>query len=267
MKKLAFASLLAATIIPSMASAAAVTGHVDEALVGKLSSDFDVVLTHKDQVSGVSMVRLASSEIFFTNDNADFILGGQSIAMFKPFEQGMIDTSTPVNETFNKKIVNELVGDTGITLKAKDEKFKILAFVDPACGYCQKMHAELNDYLDAGITVQLVAYPIFGDVSKHLLESVMSESDPKKAVELLEKAELITKEQLGIDDIGDRIAKPTEGGAEVVRKHTEAGKMLGMRGTPGLVLESGKVISSYVPAQNLLSYLEAQAKAQAQPGI
>jgi thiol:disulfide interchange protein DsbC len=41
-----------------------------------------------------------------------------------------------------------------------------------------------------------------------------------------------------------------------VQEHMALGQMLGVRGTPALVLESGRMVPGYVPAQRLLSFLE-----------
>ncbi|WP_425263633.1 DsbC family protein [Vibrio owensii] len=261
MKKLSLLTLCIAAVLPTMATAATVKGHVDEKIVGNLMPGMDVVLTHKDQASGLNMVRLASSEIFFTNDEASFIIGGQSIGMFTPDSNGIKDVSTPVNETFNKKIVDELVGDTGILLKAENEEFVVTAFVDPACGYCQKMHSEIDSYLDAGISIRFAAFPIFGDKSKAALESVMSEKEPTKAVEALLESEQLIKRSDNFDEFYDKLNTASDEGKGVVAKHTEAAKMLGMRGTPGLVLKSGKVIPSYIPASDLKAYLKQQEQA------
>ena len=46
-----------------------------------------------------------------------------------------------------------------IVYKAPNEKHSITVFTDISCGYCRKLHRELNDLLDAGITVKYLAFP------------------------------------------------------------------------------------------------------------
>ena len=49
--------------------------------------------------------------------------------------------------------------DSMIVYKAENEKHQITVFTDITCGYCRKLHRELEDYLAAGITVKYLAFP------------------------------------------------------------------------------------------------------------
>lgn len=46
-----------------------------------------------------------------------------------------------------------------LVYKAKDEKHVVTVFTDITCGYCRKLHREMKDYNDLGITVRYLAYP------------------------------------------------------------------------------------------------------------
>ena len=62
--------------------------------------------------------------------------------------------------------------DAMIIFPAKDEKHVITVFTDITCGYCRKMHKQMSEYNDKGITVRYMAYPRsgiknqFGELSK-----------------------------------------------------------------------------------------------------
>ena len=49
-----------------------------------------------------------------------------------------------------------------IEYKATNEKYVINVFTDPTCGYCRKLHNEMKDYNNAGITVRYLAFPRAG---------------------------------------------------------------------------------------------------------
>ncbi len=53
----------------------------------------------------------------------------------------------------------ESFSDDMIVYKAENEKHVITVFTDITCGYCLKLHRELEDYLGEGITVRYLAYP------------------------------------------------------------------------------------------------------------
>ncbi len=77
-----------------------------------------------------------------------------------------------------------------IEFKAKDEKYVVTAFTDITCGYCRKMHKQMDDYNSRGITFRYLAYPRSGikDQTGNLsqgfkdLRSVWCSEDPAAAM-------------------------------------------------------------------------------------
>ena len=45
--------------------------------------------------------------------------------------------------------------------------------------------------------------------------------------------------------------------ANPVKNHYELGQMLGVRGTPSIILENGEMVPGYVPASQLAQMLES----------
>ena len=88
-------------------------------------------------------------------------------------------------------------------------------FFDSTCGYCQKLHAELDAYAAAGFEVRYLGYPRAG------IESGAARSLAGYGLPI-----------------------------EAVRGHLQAGRRLGIRGTPMLVLED-RIVRGYVPAERL----------------
>jgi len=257
LKKLALVTLILSAM--PLAATAAYTGNMDKELAAKIESSdakMEVVMTHKEPVSGLSMVRLSTSEIFLTNDNFDFIVGGQGQQIFTNEDGSFTNATKSANESFNLELVNELVGDSTITYKAPEEKYQVTVFVDPACGYCQKLHSEIDQYLELGITVNFAAFPVYGNNSKAILESAFSAKSFSEQSEIIKQAEATLSASRGQATLEQLdLPSSTTEAVDVVSKHTEAGRMLGLRGTPGIVLEHGEVIPSYVSAGDLNNYL------------
>ncbi|MBS3798975.1 MULTISPECIES: bifunctional protein-disulfide isomerase/oxidoreductase DsbC [unclassified Pseudoalteromonas] len=125
--------------------------------------------------------------------------------------------------------------DSMIVYKADKEKGKITVFTDITCGYCRKLHRELDDYLDAGITVQYLAFPRGGMGSQGYtdLMNVWCAKDQQQA---------LTDAKAG--------SKPEEVAQcnAPVAEHYQLGQSFGISGTPAIILSDGSMIPGYQPA-------------------
>lgn len=71
-----------------------------------------------------------------------------------------VSGAVPVNVTNQiligrlQKLVPEM-----IVYKAPKEKHVITVFTDITCGYCHKLHSQMKEYNDLGITVRYLAFP------------------------------------------------------------------------------------------------------------
>ncbi len=139
--------------------------------------------------------------------------------------------------------------DNMIVYGPKDAKHTVSIFTDIDCGYCRKLHAEMQDYIDNGIRVRYMFYPRAGLQSKSYKEavSVWCADDRKKAMDLAKAGKSV--ESRTCDN--------------PVAREYKLGQTMGIRGTPAIVLENGEVIPGYVPAKSLKASLDKlQAHAQ-----
>lgn len=104
------------------------------------------------------------------------------------------------------------------------------------------MHKEIEEYNKLGIAVRYMAYPRSGvDTPSYFKAVSVWCADDRQAA--------MTKAKSGITLPRAECANP-------VKKHMEAAKLVGVTGTPTLVLESGRVIPGYVEAKRLVQMLE-----------
>jgi thiol:disulfide interchange protein DsbC len=138
--------------------------------------------------------------------------------------------------------------DAMIVYPAKNEKHVVTVFTDITCGYCRKMHEEMEDYNDKGITVRYLAYPRSGvkDRSGNYsqgfkdLRSIWCHEDPEVA---------LTKAKMG-SNVAQRICdKPIE-------DEFNFGRQVGVNGTPAVILENGMMLPGYQEPSALLTILE-----------
>jgi thiol:disulfide interchange protein DsbC len=137
------------------------------------------------------------------------------------------------------------VKDDAIEFKARDEKFVVNVFTDPTCGYCRKLHNEIQDYNNAGITVRYLAFPRNGLSSDTYLQMqhIWCSKDSRGAMN-------IAKEGKDIKPV--MCSNP-------VKAQYEMGQSFGISGTPAIVLPDGRLIPGYQPVKALLAQLKAGA--------
>jgi len=124
-----------------------------------------------------------------------------------------------------------------------DAAHTVTVFTDIDCGYCRKLHREIDQYNAAGIAIRYLFYPRSGPGSESFrkAEAVWCAADPKEA---------LTQAKLGA---------PVEGKSDCknpVMAEYQLGQELGLRGTPMIVLPDGEVVNGYVPVEALAQRLE-----------
>ncbi|CSI27176.1 thiol:disulfide interchange protein DsbC [Vibrio cholerae] len=71
-----------------------------------------------------------------------------------------------------------------IEFKAPNEKYAITVFTDITCGYCVRLHSQIKEYNDLGITVRYLAYPRQGPQGQvaDQMAAIWCSNDPKAAM-------------------------------------------------------------------------------------
>jgi thiol:disulfide interchange protein DsbC len=134
-----------------------------------------------------------------------------------------------------------------ITYAAKDEKHVITVFTDITCGYCRKLHGQMQEYNDLGITVRYLAYPRAG-VRDQMGNYSQSFKDLRSIWCNEEPAEALTKAKSGAQ-VAQRICE------QPIEAEFDFGRQIGVNGTPALILENGMLIPGYQPPAQLAQIL------------
>lgn len=132
-----------------------------------------------------------------------------------------------------------------LVYKAKDEKHVVTVFTDITCGYCRKLHNEMSEYNDKGITVRYLAFPRQGVPSANAteMESIWCAKNPNMAMDRAQS--------------GGDIA-PASCDAKISEQY-QAGGSIGVNGTPAIILEDGSMVPGYQNADNLYQALEPKS--------
>jgi thiol:disulfide interchange protein DsbC len=120
----------------------------------------------------------------------------------------------------------------------------ISVFTDVDCPYCSMLHKEVPKLNKAGVEVRYLMYPRAGAGSATFKKSVSAwcSEDQKKAIGIAKEGGIV-------------VAKNCD---NPVQEQYDLGQSLGVTGTPTLILEDGRVLPGYLPAEQLLKILKEQ---------
>jgi thiol:disulfide interchange protein DsbC len=232
--------LVASLLVPAMSQAASSTDNKDNELKQKISDMLGVEVStiQPSPISGLQQVLTDRGVLYITEDGSKLIhgnvydldnrmknlteaaLAGPRIEMLKPLEKDML------------------------VYKAKNEKHVVTVFTDVDCGYCRKLHNQMAEYNDLGITVRYLAYPRAGIPSANAdeMQAVWCAKDPLQAMTDAKAGKNIKAASCDID----------------IAKQYRLGMSFGINGTPAIILEDGSLIPGYQPPENLLQAIESR---------
>ncbi|MET0065028.1 MAG: DsbC family protein [Candidatus Thiodiazotropha sp.] len=193
--------------------------------------DAQITSIQQSAVDGLYEVMLGTQMVYVTGDGR-YLLSGLLYDLAK-----REDLTSP-KVALAKAQAIEAVGEDKMVVFAPEKTLHtITVFTDIDCGYCRKLHAEIQDYNDLGIRVRYMMYPRagVGSASYDKAVSVLCADDPKAAMTLAKAGDEIEKKQCD----------------NPVKQHYELGKDLGVTGTPAIFLESGDMLPGYMPAQKM----------------
>lgn len=130
-------------------------------------------------------------------------------------------------------------------------KHTITVFTDVDCGYCRKLHSEIDQLTKLGVRVRYLAYPRSGPGSPdwRKMEAVWCAKDRKSAITKAKRGQEVDSANCGATPVAEQFA---------------LGEKLGVRGTPAIFTAQGDYIGGYLPPMQLKEELDAlQAKAKA----
>lgn len=217
---------------------AAVTNaaHADDAAIKKALDSLGIQQANvrPSSVKGLKTV-LTDRGVLYVSEDGKHILYGSLYD---------ISGKVPVNVT-NQLLVTQLeaLQDQMIVYKAPKEKHVITVFTDSTCGYCHKLHQQMHEYNDLGITVHYLAFPRQGRGSQveEDMQSIWCSADKAKAFDAAMKGDAVSPATCKTD----------------ISKHYALGVQFGIQGTPAIILGNGMMIPGYQGPKEMAAMLGA----------
>jgi thiol:disulfide interchange protein DsbC len=133
-----------------------------------------------------------------------------------------------------------------IAFGAEKPRHTITVFTDIDCGYCRKLHSEMDQYASYGIKVNYLLFPRNGITSPGYSKAVSVWCSK-------DRAEALTKAKNGEELQAENCDNPVAG-------HFELGQKIGVTGTPAILTADGVLMPGYLPAKQLAQRLDDMAK-------
>ena len=209
------------------------------AAVNKLIPNGKADTIEPSPVAGIYEV-LVGTQLYYVSSDGKYLFNGKLYDLDKKE-----DLTSPKTQKVKLDAINAEGEQNMIIFAPKDYKHTITVFTDIDCGYCRKLHSEIDQYNDLGIRVRYLSFPRAG----------VGSPSYKKAVSVWcsdNRKEAMTQAKAGKDIESKECDNP-------VKQQMELGQAVGVNGTPALFLEDGEMLPGYVPAGRLAALLNAKS--------
>lgn len=241
----------------------------------------EVVVTEAVPMAGGQLVELILNDgntIHMTPDLGFFVYNKN---VYQVTGDGFLNISDARLTLTRAKAMADIPDSRAVMFKAKgEEKAVINVFTDIDCGYCQKLHQEVPELNELGITVRYLAYPRSGihdaetdeltasyqkinyvwcqdDRAEAMTEMKNSQRSLSQAYSTFRSATNDQQKQRAMVKFSSLKKEMDETLAEAelcdspVEAQFNLGRSLGITGTPSLITQDGALFPGYLPAEEL----------------
>ena len=190
-------------------------------------------------VEGLYTVELGNAAAYYATADGGHLIAGDLYAVTG---DGFANRTEELRAVRRAEMLEDLGTDDMIVFAPEGERRGVVSvFTDVDCGFCQRLHREVPELNEMGIEVRYLAYPRagIGSPSAEKLVSAWCADDPQAALTRLKNGEPVEPRSC----------------ANPVAAQFRLGQRLGIRGTPALFLEDGRLLPGYMPAQALAAEL------------
>ena len=213
-----------------------------EALLANLSSvvpDGKAKVVAESVIPGMVLVEYGNGQLLYGSADGRHLLLGDLLEFGA---DGLVNRTEERRALRRKHRLDEVDSGDMVIFSPKGEvKTSVVVFTDVDCGYCRKLHQEMDEINALGIEVRYLAFPRAGPGSRSFEKTVSAwcADEPRKAITELKRG----------NSVPDRTCP------NPVTAQYELGVDLGVTGTPALVTEAGKLLPGYMPAAQLADAL------------
>ena len=233
-------SLISFILIFSV-SVSASQENIRESLKNILPDGTVIELIEPSPIPGIYAVYYGDLQpIYVTQDGSFFIYGD----IYKININSISNITEKSVAERRKLILQNIPTEELISFKSSNEQFSVIVFTDVDCGYCRKLHNQIDEYNSLGISINYAAFPRSGLGTSAFTKMVGAwcSDNPKDSMTKLKNNSPL--------DISFCENQP-------VSKQYIIGKKLGVDGTPAIFSMDGEMFPGYIEPEELLLRLKS----------
>jgi thiol:disulfide interchange protein DsbC len=223
-----------------LAFSASVTADEDynavEERIRALAPNAGEIAISETPIEGVLMVQISGDIVYATQDGK-YLIQGRVIDL-----ETREDLTEGAKSDIRREMMAELDASGQISFAPEEPTYELTVFTDIDCGYCRKLHAQVDEYNQEGIAINYMAFPRAGIGSRSYEKavSVWCAEDQQQAM---------TAAKAGEDLEPVQCENP-------IAEQYQFGMAMGVSGTPALLTADGQLIPGYVPPAQLRERLD-----------
>ncbi|MBT8059819.1 MAG: DsbC family protein [Xanthomonadales bacterium] len=212
-----------------------------EERIRALAPSAESIAISETPIEGILMVQIGG-EIVYASDDGRYLIQGRVIDM-----ETRADLTEGAKSELRREVLASADTSKQIVFEPETAEHELMVFTDIDCGYCRKLHAQVEEYNEHGISIRYMAFPRagIGSRSYEKFVSVWCADDQQAAM---------TQAKAGADPDPMQCENP-------IAEQYQLGIELGVTGTPALLTADGQLIPGYVPPEQLKQRLEKLAVA------
>ncbi|RLA18936.1 MAG: DsbC family protein [Gammaproteobacteria bacterium] len=214
-------------------SAAVASDGVKEALAKSLPG-VEVDSIKSTPVPGLYQIAFGP-RVMYVSEDGRYMLQGSMVDLAT--RENLTD---PAQAKAMLSAVEKVGEDDMIIYKPKNKKHTMTVFTDIDCGYCRKLHNQMDAYLEEGFEVRYLFFPRSG----------LNTNSYDKAVSVWcadDRNDALTKAKNNQHVESKTCNNP-------VKEHFELGMAMGVRGTPAILTDTGKLLPGYISPREIGQY-------------
>lgn len=213
---------------------------IESNLKNILPPDTTIESIEPSSLKGIYKVYYGDLQPIYVSEDGNFFIYGD---MYKIGSNDITNLTKEEIKGRRSDILDSIPADELIIFKSNNELVSITVFTDVDCGYCRKLHSQIDEYNQAGITIKYAAFPRSGIGTQTFTKMVGAwcSEDPKQAM-----TDLKNDKKMNLDFCEE----------QPIARHYIIGQKLGINGTPAIITPDGDLIPGYVSPEELLSQIK-----------
>ncbi len=196
----------------------------------------DIGSIEKTPIDGLYEL-ISNGEIYYISADGEHIIDGDIINM-----NSRENLTSARKGGIHLGLINAVAEEDMLIYEPAEKSDRsVTVFTDISCGYCRKLHSELEELLDGGVRVRYLMFPRagLGSQAHKDLESVWCADDPQEAMTTAKAGGAINP---------DSCSNPID-------SHVALAEQVGLRGTPLIYLDNGVMVPGYRSAKQLVQMI------------